>query len=170
MSDRQNEDRDPGQRPSARSPVLKSAASILVLLITVALYSAWRDPHPAADPAPGDGLGAPSRTASSADARALNGGVLWQRFCAACHVAPAAGVAALGPVLLSREYLDYATDRHLDTMITRGVPATMMTPWGGRTGPLSPDAVGDVITYMRSVQPEAPSDPQWKRGRTVVIP
>jgi len=150
--------------------VLKSAASILVLLTTVALYSAWRDPRPAADPAPGHGESTPSRTAAATDARAVNGGAIWQRFCAACHVASAAGIAALGPVLLSREYLEFATDRHLDTMITRGVAGTMMTPWGGRTGPLAPDAVGDVITYLRSMQPVAPSDPQWKMGRTVAIP
>ena len=169
MSDRPMQDREPGERPPGRSPVLKSAASILALLAIVALYSAWRGPHPVADAGASSGAPAPSRSAMSAEERARNGGALWQRFCAACHNAPPAGIAPLGPMLLSQEYLRHATDRHIDSLITHGVPGTMMTPWGGRMGPLAPHDVQDVIAFMRSTEAAAPSDPRGRAGQTEPI-
>jgi mono/diheme cytochrome c family protein len=116
-----------------------------------------------------DGGGAP--TTESAATRAVRGESTWGQFCFSCHVVPRGAAAALGPVLISREYLEFATDQRLDSLITRGVPGTTMIGWGrGGGGMLNPSQVQDVIAFLRARQATAPSDPGWKGGRRVPIP
>lgn len=118
----------------------------------------------------GAASGAPPTPESDA-VRAARGETIWGQFCFSCHVVPRGASAALGPVLLSREYLAFATDQRIDSLITKGIPGTTMIGWGkGGGGMLNAAQVRDVIAFLRSRQPSAPSDPGWKGGRRVPIP
>jgi len=115
--------------------------------------------------------GARAPTIESAATRAARGESTWGQFCFSCHVVPKGAAAALGPVLLSREYLAFATDQRIDSLITRGIPGTTMIGWGkGGGGMLNPSQVQDLIAFLRARQGSAPSDPGWKGGRRVPIP
>ncbi|HEX4934395.1 MAG TPA: cytochrome c [Gemmatimonadaceae bacterium] len=100
-----------------------------------------------------------------------SGQALWTQFCASCHVMPAGADKALGPVLISREYLAFATNARLDSLITYGIPGTTMLGWGkGASGTLDETQVRSLIYYLRAQEATAPSDPKWKEGRKVSLP
>lgn len=110
---------------------------------------------PAATPAPSSAKGA----------------TLWGQYCAACHVAPSGTQQRLAPILISREYLTFATDQRIDSLISHGVPGTTMLGWGkGSSGMLDVTQVQSVVAYLRSMQASAPTDPKWKEGRKVPLP
>ena len=96
---------------------------------------------------------------------AVEGASLWGQYCAACHDFAAAGRSPLGPVLVSREYLAWASDERLDSLMTFGVPGTAMLGWGReRGGMLDERQRRSILLHLRRLQPTAPSDPGW-RGR-----
>lgn len=110
---------------------------------------------------------APSTPAPSV----AKGATLWGQFCVACHVAPSGAQQLLAPILISREYLAFATDQRLDSIISRGVAGTTMLGWGkGSSGMLDVTQVQSLVAYLRAMQPSAPSDPKWKEGRKVPLP
>lgn len=110
----------------------------------------------------------PARTEAPTAAK---GQTLWGSYCASCHVPPPGMTTALAPRLISREYLTFATDARLDSIINAGVPGTTMLGWGkGSAGMLDATQIRSLIYFLRAQQASAPSDPKWKEGRKVPIP
>lgn len=102
---------------------------------------------------------------------AAKGQTLWGSYCASCHVPPPGMATGLAPRLISSEYLAFATDARLDSIITAGVPGTTMLGWGkGSAGMLDATQIRSLIYFLRAQQATAPSDPKWKEGRKVPIP
>jgi len=100
-----------------------------------------------------------------------SGQALWTQFCASCHEVPPGAQRGLGPRLVSREYLEFASDERMDSLITYGVAGTTMLGWGkARSGMLDDTQVRSLILYLRSKKANAPSDPQWSTGRKVPSP
>ncbi len=132
-------------------------------LVLVALGIAMRSP--------GGRSAALAPSAPAAFPSVATGKTLWGQFCASCHL-PQVGVRQpLGPVLVSREYLAFATDQRLDSIISHGVAGTTMLGWGkGSSGMLNVTQVQSLVAYLRAMQPSAPSDPKWKEGRKVPLP
>lgn len=123
----------------------------------------------------GGGRGGRSTAATSAFSTpapsAAKGATLWEQFCAACHVVPSGAQQPLAPILISREYLGFATDQRLDSTISQGVAGTTMLGWGkGSSGMLDATQVQSLILYLRSMEASAPSDTKWKEGRKVPLP
>ncbi|MBK6457315.1 MAG: c-type cytochrome [Gemmatimonadetes bacterium] len=122
----------------------------------------------------GGGPGAPPPGAPPLRTEAptiAKGQTLWGSYCASCHV-PVPGMAkGLAPLLISREYLQFATDERVDSIITVGVPGTTMLGWGkGSAGMLDATQIRSLILFLRAQQATAPSDPTWKEGRKIPIP
>lgn len=125
-------------------------------------------------PAPGgsdivpiDSIIAPeSRPALVAD-----GAKVYQQYCIACHGPLPGGAQPLGPVLDAREYLAFASNRRIDSILVYGIPGTAMVGWSKRRGGLLDDAqIEGLVYYIRSWQPTAPSVPTWRSGRRDTLP
>ena len=96
---------------------------------------------------------------SSADTTA--GEELWGANCAMCHGVNGEGVSA--PSLNSQEFLTGTTDEQMDHLISNGVQGTAMPAWSeGSGGSLTEQEIRDIVAYVRSWQPAAPSCPDWQ--------
>jgi mono/diheme cytochrome c family protein len=94
-----------------------------------------------------------------------NGRKIYAMACVACH-GPEGRGAQLGPTLNAREFLAARTDAQLTLSIERGVVGTTMIAWAkARGGNLDDASIRDVVAYLRSWQPKAPSVPDWKTRR-----
>ena len=107
---------------------------------------------------------------SSGDTAA--GKEIWGTSCATCHGVNGAGVSA--PALNSQEFLTTTTDDQMDDIIKRGVQGTAMSAWWNESGgSLSDQEIENIIAYVRSWEPTAPSCPGWEnpglrvRGRMI---
>jgi cytochrome c oxidase cbb3-type subunit III len=115
-------------------------------------------PTPAQPPAP-----APS---------ASSGKELYERYCRLCHGADAKGYAAdNAPSLVSRTFLESASDAFIAQGIRVGRPNTPMAAYGdSRGGPLTEPQISAIVTYLRSqgpsqsALPELPSSGDPARG------
>jgi cytochrome c oxidase cbb3-type subunit 3/ubiquinol-cytochrome c reductase cytochrome c subunit len=105
-----------------------------------------------------------------------DGKALYDRYCALCHAAGAAGYAAdNASQLRNTTFLRTATDDHLRIAIDRGRPGTPMSAFGARHGgPLGPDDTDRIIAYLRSLDRspplavhELPVDGDAERGASV---
>ncbi len=106
----------------------------------------------AASPAPD------ASRATALDGAALDGAALYASLCAVCHAADGTGYRAdNAPSLVNRTFLESATDDLIRRSIVDGRPGTSMAAYGReRGGPLDPDAVERIVTWIRSHGP-APS-------------
>jgi cytochrome c oxidase cbb3-type subunit 3/ubiquinol-cytochrome c reductase cytochrome c subunit len=77
----------------------------------------------------------------------------YSRMCAVCHGADGEGYKAdQAPALGQADFLASVSDAYLVDAITHGRVGTTMSAWGReRGGPLPPDEVKDVITFLRSL-------------------
>jgi mono/diheme cytochrome c family protein len=66
--------------------------------------------------------------------------------CESCH--GAAGSGAVGPAIGAKEFLESVDDRQLSQLIA--------------VGPLTSEEITAVTTYLRSLEPDAPSKPNWR--------
>lgn len=100
-----------------------------------------------------------------------DGAKLFTQFCSACHLPLAGGAQPTGPILNAKEYLAFASDQRVDSMIVHGNPGTAMIGWSARRGgPLTDLQVRSLVMYIRSMQSTAPSVPTWRLGRKVSPP
>jgi mono/diheme cytochrome c family protein len=91
------------------------------------------------------------------------GSQLFSVNCAQCHGKDATGGSA--PTLNSREFLKSTTDDQTRVLISGGVSGSAMPAWGlDFGGTLTDEQVRQVVTYLRSLEPTAPSIPQWRTG------
>jgi mono/diheme cytochrome c family protein len=88
---------------------------------------------------------------------------LFANNCASCHGVN--GIGAEAPRLNAREFLASTTDEQMKLLITGGVSGTDMPAWGiDFGGPFTDEQIQQIITYIRSWEPTAPSVPDWRRG------
>ncbi len=108
--------------------------------------------------------------ASRDDARATHveslaheGENLWGFNCASCH--GETGEGGIGPALNAKEFLQAATDEQIELLIAVGVPGSAMGAYSQDfAGPLTSAQIRAVATYIRSLEDDAPSNPNWRAG------
>jgi cytochrome c oxidase cbb3-type subunit 3 len=90
---------------------------------------------------------------------------LFANSCASCHGKN--GDGGSGPVLNAKEFLAGATDDQIRLLISGGVSGSDMSAWGIEFGStMTDEQVRQIVTYLRSLEPDAPSVPDWRNGRT----
>jgi mono/diheme cytochrome c family protein len=101
-----------------------------------------------------------SQTASYTDI----GQQLFAANCAQCHGSDASG-GGTAPTLNSREFLKTTTDNQILALVSGGVSGTAMPAWSlDYGGTLTAEQVQQLATYLRSLEPKAPSVPTWRQG------
>jgi mono/diheme cytochrome c family protein len=108
------------------------------------------------------GSGKPSAAAQAAQARV--GATLFAANCARCHGPN--GTGGSGPVLNSKEFLR-ADDLTIKNTVRVGLAGTAMPAWGKQFGgPFDDKQIAELLAYLRSLAPSAPSVPNWRQGAT----
>jgi mono/diheme cytochrome c family protein len=88
----------------------------------------------------------------------------YQLHCASCHGAEGSG-GGPAPTLRAQELLGAVSDTQLRWLIAGGQPGTAMAPYHiDFGGPFTDQHIEQVVTYLRSLEAEAPSVPGWKTG------
>lgn len=90
------------------------------------------------------------------------GKALYERYCQLCHAPGGTGYAAdNAPSLVSRTFLETASDAFIAQGIRMGRPNTAMGAYGqSRGGPLSDPEIDKVVAYLRSHGPAAKALPR----------
>lgn len=93
---------------------------------------------------------------------AHQGEELFDSQCAACH--GEMGIdGQIGPSLNSKQFLEAATDAQITSLISVGVPGSQMGAYSlDFGGPLTLEQITAITTYLRSLEPDAPDDPDWR--------
>ena len=91
------------------------------------------------------------------------GAQLFATNCSSCHGKGAVGGSA--PVLNSQQFLKNTTDAQIGNLIASGVTGTEMPAWSlAFAGTLTDEQIREITTYLRSLEPDAPSVPTWRQG------
>lgn len=91
------------------------------------------------------------------------GGELFATNCAACHGAQ--GTGGVGPTLNSKEFLTTTADNQIALVITGGISGSAMSAWGlDYGGSFTDEQIRQLVTYMRTLEANAPSVPDWRLG------
>ena len=81
--------------------------------------------------------------------------------CASCHGVDGQGVDA--PALNSKQFLSAATDDQIQLLVSVGIPGSEMSAYGlDFGGPMTSEQIKAVVTYLRSLEPDAPDRPDWR--------
>ncbi len=92
------------------------------------------------------------------------GGAMFAQHCAACHGDNASGGRGF-PTLGSKEFLASVSDKQLQWLISGGVPGSAMTAYDmDLGGPFTAQEILRIVTYLRSLEKDAPSVPGWYKG------
>jgi len=95
---------------------------------------------------------------------AESGEDVWGFNCASCHGLN--GEGGLGPALNSKQYLEAATDDQTSQLTAVGVPGSQMGAYSQDFGgPLTSQQIKAVVTFMRTWEPDAPDNPDWRAGQ-----
>ena len=90
---------------------------------------------------------------------------LFATNCSSCHGKGAVGGSA--PVLNAKEFLKATTDAQIQNIVAAGVSGTEMPAWSlAFGGTLTDEQVRQITTYLRSLEPNAPSVPTWRQGKS----
>jgi mono/diheme cytochrome c family protein len=88
---------------------------------------------------------------------------LFATNCASCHGKDAKGGSA--PVLDAKQFLSATTDDQIHGIVSGGISGTEMPAWGlAFGGTMTDEQIQQITTYLRSLQPHAPSVPNWRSG------
>jgi mono/diheme cytochrome c family protein len=83
--------------------------------------------------------------------------------CASCHGDNGTGGTA--PTLNSSQFLTQTTDEQMSLIIAGGISGSDMSAWGlDYGGALTDQQILQIVTYLRSLEADAPSVPDWRRG------
>lgn len=94
----------------------------------------------------------------------LLGTKLFDQSCAECHGSGAIGGTA--PTLNAQEFLASTTDAQMQLIVQGGISGTAMSEWSiDFGGPLTDEQIRQIVTYLRSLEADAPSVPDWRNGR-----
>ncbi|HSN19483.1 MAG TPA: c-type cytochrome [Usitatibacter sp.] len=84
--------------------------------------------------------------------------------CAQCHGKDASGGGS-APTLNSSQFLKSTTDDQIFALVSGGVSGTEMPAWSlDYGGTFTAEQVRQVVPYLRSLEPNAPSIPRWRQG------
>jgi len=109
------------------------------------------------------GLRKDAKAAQLASYKAI-GAQLFETNCSGCHGKEATGGTA--PVLNSQQFLKGTSDEQISNLISSGVPGTEMPAWNlAFSGTLTDEQIHQLTTYLRSLEPAAPSVPTWREGK-----
>ena len=94
---------------------------------------------------------------ASAASAAPPGAALYARYCQLCHAADGSGYAAdEAPSLISRTFLETASDAFIESGIRFGRPGTAMGAYGKvRGGPLDDAQIRAITAFLRAKAPRA---------------
>jgi len=130
-------------------------AGIVFMVVLIAGFGAYRAREPS--------LRRDAKTAQVTSYRAI-GSALFETNCSGCHGKGATGGTA--PVLDSQQFLKGTSDDQMGNLIAAGVPGTEMPAWSlAFSGTLTDEQVRQITTYLRSLEPTAPSVPTWRQGK-----
>lgn len=86
---------------------------------------------------------------------------IWSVNCTSCHGLN--GEGGIGPALNSQQFLQSATDQQMRQLIAVGVPGSQMSAYSQDFGgPLTSEQIKAVGTFIRSWEPNAPDNPDWR--------
>lgn len=110
----------------------------------------------------------PNRRAEAAEDRltelAAQGNTLFELTCAACHGLEGTG-GEDAPTLNAKEFLQFATDAQIASLTATGVPGSEMSPYSlDFGGPFTQEQITALTAYLRSLEEDAPSVPDWREG------
>ena len=93
---------------------------------------------------------------------ATDGESLFGVFCAACHGPRGEGrkfatLTSVFPAIGEPEFLAIADDNFLRKTLANGRPGRRMPAWGTKDGGLRPEEVDALITFLRTLEPKAPT-------------
>lgn len=98
---------------------------------------------------------------------AAQGEELFAGQCASCHGENGLD-GQIGPSLNSKQFLEAATDSQIISLVSVGVPGSQMGAYSiDFGGPLTLEQITGIATYLRSLEEDAPDNPDW---RAVVTP
>jgi mono/diheme cytochrome c family protein len=93
------------------------------------------------------------------------GAQLFSTNCAQCHGQNATGGGA--PTLNSTQFLKNTTDDQIHALVSGGVSGSRMQAWSlDYGGTLTDEQIVQITTYLRSLEKNAPSVPDWRSGAT----
>ena len=88
---------------------------------------------------------------------------LFTTNCASCHGTQGTGGTA--PTLNSKQFLTTTTDNQIALIVTGGVSGSSMSAWSlDYGGSLTDEQIRQLVTYLRTLEPNAPSVPDWRTG------
>lgn len=92
---------------------------------------------------------------------AAQGADLYEGSCASCHGAE--GTGAIAPAIGSLEFLQAVDDTQISQLVALGVPGSEMVAYSfDFGGPLTSQEIEAITTYMRSLEENAVSKPNWR--------
>lgn len=120
--------------------------------VRVELPVAIEPPRPTAPTTPPDRATMPDPAPVPAPPSEGPGGpALYAKYCQACHgERGVGGPPGLGPPLNRKPALDTLTDARIAEVIARGIPGKLMAGQGRVVGgPLAPEQIRDLVSYLR---------------------
>ncbi len=131
------------------------AWGLVFMILLLAGFVAYRVREP--------GLRRSATRAQTTSYTAIGTGI-FTASCAQCHGKNAAGGGS-APTLNSTQFLKNTTDDQIFALVSGGVSGTAMPAWSlDYGGTLTGEQVRQVITYLRSLEPHAPSVPDWRKS------
>jgi len=83
--------------------------------------------------------------------------------CASCHGKE--GVGGSAPTLNSQQFLKSTSNGQIQSIVSGGISGTEMPAWSFEFGgTMTDEQVQQITTYLRSLEPKAPSVPGWRSG------
>ncbi len=90
-----------------------------------------------------------------------SGAALFSLQCVACHGQDALGGTA--PALNSKQFLSMASDKQVVSLIAVGIPGSAMQAYSlDFGGPLTLEQITALTAYIRSLETDAPDNPDWR--------
>ena len=94
----------------------------------------------------------------------VSGGASFEQNCSTCHGAAGSG-GSTAPTLASKQFLTTTSDQQIEMLVAGGVSGSSMTAWSQDFGgPLTSEQIRELVTFLRSLEPDAPSIPDWRTG------
>ena len=127
-------------------------AFMSVLIVAYPVYL-WREPHLRAD-----------AMVAHVQRSTSEGHDVFATRCATCHGDNATG-GQTAPTLNSKQFLEAAPDPVIRNIVSSGIPGTAMPTWSiDFGGALTQQQIDEVVSYLRSLEPKAPSIPNWRQA------
>jgi mono/diheme cytochrome c family protein len=125
---------------------------VVLMLAMVAVFPLYRTFEPAARE---------EARAEQLVSLQAGGEQIWSVNCASCHGLN--GEGGVGPALNTKQFLQASTDDQTTLLVSVGIPGTQMSAYSQDFGgPLTSEQIKSVTVFMRSWEPDAPDNPDWR--------